>query len=335
MPFQDLFSLLQEKETQGCVQKIATGLGLPIRISLSYVPKGFRPGDTDRFRTTALARTDWTGHGIESITAQVAVPQHLPMLGTSGLHGYPIWVRVSEDCHEQPATFVAIMAHELSHVPLASLCHPKKDSELHTDLVPILLGFRNVVQGGRKVVESTTIGNETTTRTTTYGYLTDSHFDFACNHARNILKRHQRQKKRVTELVRQLHRKLHIATRDLARFRDYLRYLDAHPVKKMRQNDGLRVVQFHAWDYTRDWEINITRVRSSLGEAEAFVRPLSHYTRSAVEQIEEHTRNLEWASEQLDQLIKGITRDVRTLQRYVPLLYRMRNSLWPRRGGGT
>lgn len=328
MPFRDILLLLRKKDTQGCVQEVASRLGLPIRISLSYVPKDFKPGNTDRFQTGALARTDWTGRGIESITAQVAIPQHLPMFGTSGLQGYLIEVRVSENCHEHPETFVAIMAHELSHVLLASLYHPQKDNELHTDLVPIILGFRDVVQEGRKAVESTTIGDETTTYTTTYGYLTDSQFDFACNHIRNIRERHQRQKKRVTELGEQLHHKLRIATRGLARFRDYLRYLDAHPVKKMSQNDALRVVKFHGCDYTRDWEINITPARNSLGKAERFVRPLNHYTDSAVKQIEEHIKDLEWASEQIDQLIKGITRDVRTLQKYVPLLYRLRNSLW-------
>jgi hypothetical protein len=329
-PFSDLLALLRKKDTQGCVQEIATRLGLPIRISLSYVPKDFRPGNTDRFRTSALAQTDWTGRGIEGITAQVSIPQHLPMFGSSGLQGYPIPVRVSENCHEHPETFVSIMAHELSHVLLASLWHPEKDSELHTDLVPIILGFRDIVQRGRKTVQSTTSGDVTTTRTTTYGYLTDSQCDFACSHVMGILKSHKCKKNRLIELVEKLHRKLHMATRYLARFRDYLGYLDMHPVRKMRQDDARRVVQFHAWDYTRNWEIGITQVRTSVETAERFVRPLSHYTSSAVEQLEEHAKSLGLASEQIDQVTEGITGGVRTLRRYVPLLYRLRNRLWLR-----
>jgi hypothetical protein len=39
MPFQDLIALLRTRDTQACVQEIATRLGLPIRISLSYAPK--------------------------------------------------------------------------------------------------------------------------------------------------------------------------------------------------------------------------------------------------------------------------------------------------------
>ncbi len=150
MPFHDLVTLLRKKDTGGCVQEIATRLGLPVRISLSYVPKDFRPRTSNRFRTSALARTDWTGRGIEGITAQVSIPQHLPMFGSSGLHGFPIRVRVSENCHAYPDTFVAIMTHELSHVLLASLWSPHKDSELHTDLVPILLGFLTLFGEGER-----------------------------------------------------------------------------------------------------------------------------------------------------------------------------------------
>jgi hypothetical protein len=155
MPFHDLVVFLRKRETEECVQQIATRLGMPVRISLSYVPKGFRPGSNGGFRSSALARTDWTGRSVECITAQVLIPEHLPMYGSSSLQGYSIQVRVSEDCYGYPDTFIAIMAHELSHVLLSSLRSPYKDSELHTDLVPIILGFREVIRRGRKIIEST------------------------------------------------------------------------------------------------------------------------------------------------------------------------------------
>ena len=90
VPFHDLAVLLREKNTEGCVQEIATQLTLPIRINLSYVPEDFRPDNTDGFRSSSLSRTDWTGRGIESITAQVSIPQNLPMFGTSALQGLRI-----------------------------------------------------------------------------------------------------------------------------------------------------------------------------------------------------------------------------------------------------
>src|SRR6266702_4793978 len=113
-PTYNLFEFLQKRNTEGCVQEIASLLGLPIRISLSYVPKGYRPGNSDGFRSSAMTRTDSTGRGIGCITAQVSIPQHLPMFGTPSLQEFPIKVRVSESSHEYPDTFVAVMAHELS-----------------------------------------------------------------------------------------------------------------------------------------------------------------------------------------------------------------------------
>ena len=115
-----LLDLLRKQETQQCVQGIAAWLGLPIQIDLSYVSKDFKAGDKNRFHSSALSRTDWTGRGVEGITAQVAIPSRLPMFGSKEMEGYRISVRVSENCHERPETFIAVMAHELSHVPWQS-----------------------------------------------------------------------------------------------------------------------------------------------------------------------------------------------------------------------
>ena len=142
MPFHDLVTLLRKKDTEGCVQEIATGLGLPIRISCRMSRK-----TSGQVLATDSEPEHWHGQtGLATVLRaslpRCPIPQHLPMFGSSGLQGFPIRVRVSENCHAHPDTFVAIMAHELSHVLLASLWSPHKDSELHTDLVPIVLGFR-------------------------------------------------------------------------------------------------------------------------------------------------------------------------------------------------
>lgn len=322
-----LVALLGKGDTQGCVQEIAARLGLPIRIRLSYVPRNFGSGNTSAFRSNTLARTDWTGHPIEGITAQVSIPQDLPMFGTSGLQGYPIQVRVSENCHTHPYTFVAMMAHELSHVLLVSLYSPHKDSELHADLVPIILGFGGVVRKGRKHIESTTNGNTVTTRTTTYGYLTDSQFEFACNHVMGILQRHLGDKKRLMELVERVQTKSEKAVQSLATFRNYLRYLDNHPPKRMRKEHAERVVQLHGEDYAREWESRITAVRKSTEAAEAFARPLNHYTTNAIELLRTHIRLLELASDELDQVTAAITKDERIMRKYVGLIHRLRRAV--------
>lgn len=179
LPFASLVATLGTGNTQGCIQEIASCLGLPILVNVSYVSKDFKSGNSSGFRSSELSRTDWSGHGIDGITAQVSILASLPLYGSSSLSGYPIDVRVREGCSERAETFIAIMAHELSHVLLRSLRHPQSNSELHTDLVPILVGFGSCVASGRKKVRTETSGGTTTTRTTTYGYLTDSQFQFA------------------------------------------------------------------------------------------------------------------------------------------------------------
>lgn len=327
VPFQDLIALLRKKDVEGCVQEMAIRLGLPVRISLTYVQKDFRPGFTDGFHSSALARTDWTGRGIEGIIAQVSIPEYLPMFGTLGLQGYPIRVRVSENCHADPDTFVAIMAHELSHVLLASLWHPQKNNELYTDLVPILLGFHEVVRRGRSTYESTTSGNTTTTQTTTYGYLSDSQFDFACSYLTGILQHHQRDKKHLIEVVKKLKRKLKKAVCSLAAFRDYFNYCDRHLPDKMRKEHAERIVQLHVHDYSRQWESCISAAKTSQEVADYFVRHLNHYTRSAVEQLKTHTQIVELANVEISKVTEEITKDEKILRRYVGLIYRIRRTL--------
>jgi hypothetical protein len=265
IPCHDLVALLRKRETQDCVQRLATRFGMPITVDLSYVPKGFRSGQTDGFSSSALAQTDWTGRSVQGITAQVVIPEHLPVFGSSKLKGYPIRVRVSEGCHAYPDTFITIMAHELSHVLLASLCSPYKDSELHTDLVPIVLGFREVVRRGRRTADITTNGDTTTTRTTTYGYLTDAHFDFACDGVEGIIARHKQEKAARLARLGQVQNKLKRAQQGLAAYRDYFRHLDQHPPKKMRTEHAQRVVHLHAQDDSKEWEshlaVRLKRVR--------------------------------------------------------------------------
>ena len=325
--FDDFHALLRKKDTVGCVQGIASQLGLPIRINLSFVPKDFNPDYADGFRSSALARTDSSGRGIEGIVAQVSIPQHLPMFGSSGLQGFPIQVRVSEDCHAHPAAFLATMVHELSHVLLAALRSPHKDSEFHTDLVPILLGFRGFVRIGRKTIDRQTSGNTTTTRTTTYGYLTDAQFDFACNYVTGVLERHRRDRDLLLEMAEQVQRKLKKSSRSLATFRDYFRYLDIHPPERMRKKHAERVIQLHGRDYSLEWERGITAARKSMGIAEAFARPQDHHWPSDAEQIKTQMRVLEAASQELDNITQAIAKDEHILRKYVGFTYRLRRTL--------
>ena len=320
----DLVALLEKKDTQGCVQEIAARLRLPIRISLSYVPNNFRPGATRGFESTSMSRTDWSGHGVDGITALVCIPNSLPLFGSSALVGYPINVRVSENCSERSETFVAIMAHELSHVLLRSLCHPHRDSELHTDLVPILLGFRECVRVGRKNIRYTTEAGRTNIHTTTYGYLTDKQFEFACRKVNDTLQQHERDKKHLCGLARTTKRKLRMAKKTLALFRDCLQYLDSHLRTKMTARDAQTIVRFHTWGYTNDWESRILQAQGAVASTNTFLKTLIGYSSGGNREIKQRTLSLDQTSDQLDKLRQQIATDVKVLKRNVGLTFRLR-----------
>jgi len=165
IPSNAFASFLRREDTQGCVQLIATKLGLPVRISLSYVSEDSKTRGTERFRTTALVRTGSSGRGTEGVVAEVDIPQDLPMYGTQALKDYTVPVRISRNICKYPSTLVTLLAHELSHILLVSLFHPNKDSELHTDLVPIVSGFHGIVRRGRKRIRTTERNGVETTHT--------------------------------------------------------------------------------------------------------------------------------------------------------------------------
>ena len=190
---QKLISLIHSKKIKETIKTIASHLGLPVEINLSYVPKGYRPSSNDGFHSTHLVKTDWRGKGASSITAQVSIPSNLPIYGTREMVNFPISVRLSANCAENPATLITVMAHELSHILLYSLLHKEKENEFYTDLTAMMLGFANIMKMGRKIVKTSTstkfFSSTTTTHTetTTYGYLSDKNFNFALKKIESVL----------------------------------------------------------------------------------------------------------------------------------------------------
>lgn len=251
--------LLSAGKVKESIETMANCLGLPIRVSLQYVPAVYRPAGPggqnpdDGFHSSALSRTDSHGRGIEGITAQVSIPGRLPFYGTPELSGFGIAVRVSDNCQGHPETFMAIMAHELCHVLLHSLWHKGKNNEVYTDLAAMVLGFSGVMESGRKHVETTDYGAYSQTSTTTYGYLPDAQFRFALNRVAKIL---QDRRTRWDDLMRRTNRRLNAYGKQVELHRRMLhelsklrQYLDKRPTRKIRQEDVPKVMQVHSLNY--------------------------------------------------------------------------------------
>jgi uncharacterized protein (DUF697 family) len=329
---QKIISFIRQKKVKEGIKEIAKCLGLPIEINLSYVPKGYHPDNTNTFHSTHLVKTDWRGRGSEGITAQVSIPGYLPMYGTSGLNNFPISVRVSENCADNPATLIAVMAHELSHIVLHSLWHKEKDNEIYTDITAMMLGFSNIIKNGRKVIKTSSstdygfLSNTTTTRTetTTYGYLSDENFNFAFNKIKEILNKYKQGKNKLIGKIKELTRKLKKNRKAMIYFQKYLEYVDKNLNRKMSQEDGHKISNFHQAGYTDEFERAIRETESELKQFNNFVHNLNHYNENIFGTIKQYEEKIRTTATDLNSKHSKMKADVNILKKHVSFGYKLK-----------
>ena len=242
IPIESVLRLLRNNKTKECIEKIANHLGLPITVNLII---------SDSFESSSLVATDDTGRAAEGITAQVSIPSDLPFYSSSALQGFPIQVKVGGNCQRYPYAFVAIMAHELSHIALHSLWHREKNNEIYTDLAAMLLGFAVVMRMGRYAVETTQIGlGREQTTTTRFGYLADEQFEFAFSRVNAILKTSSTAfntvRTRITQTLISYKKQLDLYRKMFYEFNKLIEYVDKNPTKKIRKEDVPKVVEVHS-----------------------------------------------------------------------------------------
>ncbi len=193
--------------------------------------------------------------------------------------------------------------------------------------MPILLGFRVIVLRGRKVEVSSASATGRTTRTTTYGYLTDSQFEFAFNKVSSRLDRHQDEKEEALEKaveIRKLHQR---ASQDLKAFRDSLAYLDGRASHRLRAKDAKRIVTFHSLDYTREWELSLSHVGTVAVNEEVAIRQITHFTNHSLEALRRSSERLNAALLKIGTVSQSIKSDLKVLRQNVGVAKRLRDAL--------
>ena len=288
------------------IETMANYLGLPIVVNLQYVPATYQPGNIEggntsaRFESSSLVETDSAGRGIEGITAQVSIPSHLPFYGTPELQGFPIGVKVSDNCREHPETFMALMAHELSHVLLHSIWHKEKNNEIYTDLAAMILGFSEVVRIGRKVIETQYYSTFSETSTTTYGYLSDKQFYFALDRVKRVLRDKATSwndsKGRTVRELAACRKQLHQYRNMLCRLNKFIEHLDKNPDRKIRKEDVPKVIEFHGPNYFERLASILRKNEKRLNEVEFLYSDQFehsyHYTTRRLDSLQMFCENL-------------------------------------------
>jgi hypothetical protein len=326
---QKIIALIKSKKIKEAIKIIALYLGLPIEVNISYVPKGYQAGASDAYQSTQLVKTD-NKHGTSGITAQVTIPSYLPFYGTPAMVNLPINVKLSENCTENPSSFITVMAHELSHIVLHSSWHKEKNNEFYTDLTAIIFGFADIMKIGRKDINVTfktdysSNTTTTTTHTTTYGYLSDENFYFAFNKIIRILNEKKAEKVQLIKRLEQMKNKLDKIKKTSVHFTKYLEYVDKNLNKKVSQEDAFRISTFHQHSHTDNFQSAVKKEESDISSFFNFLENLKNYTELNMQVIKQHEVQLKSDGEKLDEQFLKLKKDTSILERYVGLFYKLK-----------
>jgi len=312
---------LNTKNVKLFIEDIANYLGLPITVNLSYVPANYQARNTgNRFDSSALAVTDDTSRGVQSITAQVSIPSYLPIYGTSALQGFPISVKISDNCLKHRETFMAIIAHELSHIVLHSLLHKEKDNEYYVDLTAMILGYSQIMLNGRKTVETRQKFMSTETRTITYGYLSDEQFYFAFNRIGEIRHMNINLKEKILKKLTAYRKQLCSYKKEFLKFDKFVEYLDKNQRKNIRGEDAAVIVSFHQVDYAEKFKAVIGSNERKLKEIKDYCVGLTLYNQTGPNSLRELNKKIDNLISDLKREFNLLNKDVNTLGKYVGFL---------------
>jgi len=319
----ELKALLFNGKTKECIKAIASYLGMPVEVNLSLVTPASaysnaenRPRES-RFESTYLARHDHNGRRIAGVFAEVSKLEHIPPFGSSALRGFPVSVKISENANAHPTTFISVMSHELSHVLLKCLRHPKNENEFYTDITAMLLGFSAVTKEGRKTTVVRNIGNMIENLTTTYGYLSDRQFDFVLARVNGILVEHARVKEGFSRCIAELKQCCAHSKETLLCFKKSLDSLNKSPGRAISEVDGHWIVTFHQLGYTDGLEATIREGEKVLAEATDFHGRLVHYTNHTIDLLQQYKAKTTASTADLSGKCRRLEIDLKVLERCV------------------
>ena len=245
-------------DIQQRVQFVAMCLGLPTRINISII----------------------TNNGINNnIGARVFIPENMPMYGSKELAGFPVNMEIKGNITYNKITFVAVVAHELAHILLASIKSDKKTDELYTDISSMMLGFIDVIDAGRKVVNYTTYeGNTKTDHTTTYGYLNDHQFYIVKKRINKGILNCKKYKQTTEKRLTVLKHRIKTLNKDLKFLNRIFNYLSKNITRiKIVGEDSNKMQYFYNNNYFDDFKKTLSTVEYDTYQVDIDLFNLNHY----------------------------------------------------------
>jgi hypothetical protein len=314
-----LNSLVKNGKIQEAIKEIAQYLSLPIEVNLTFLSEGShdKSKTTNHFNSTDLVITDTHGHGTSSITAQVHIPFNLPILGSQKMVNFPIAIEINDISTHYPLTFIAVIAHELSHVLLHSILHMEKNNEYFTDLTAMALGFAHVMLHGRKIEKRITHDNEVTITTTRYGYLSDDNFGYAYGKIDLKLMEYDSRKSEYFNETKYLLAEYPDLQKDISQFQEYLEKIDKQLDHEISPTDSHWLSIFHQPDYIQDYEFTVKKYKKALDNFHSYLQGINHYYENTFEEIEKQRKEIDLIDDELNKQFDRVRGAIDILKKYV------------------
>jgi len=331
--YRDFKKFASRKNISRFIEKIASYMGLPVKVNVSFVSEEYRPSsiNSTSFETKKLTDYDSTGQNISGITAQVIIPSYLPLYGSSSIKNFPIDIKVSENCLVNPKTLIAVLAHELAHIVLNSVRHNQKENEFYTDLTAMVLGFLNIHKDGRKNYKTSYENDFFTTTTinnvTTYGYLSDKQFDFAYKTINNLLKISRRLHKQLKSKFSRYKQLINSYKKEMCRFNRYLECLDDNRLIKFNSSDSKNIILFHQVGYTEKFRDVVTKNMERINDINLNIKKIDRMRHYFAKKTEQKIEAIEKYIQFLNNELEKIRQDTRILSKYINLYFKVKTSV--------
>lgn len=296
---EQLFSVIKQNSVEYAVKMIAEQLELPIKIKVVF---------NSDFETK-----DIVVQGLSEetyISAQVIIPKNLPLYGTKELAGFPITIKIDPGSYlSYPASFTAIISHELSHILLHSIHSSQCNNEIYTDLTAMMLGFADVYNKGRKIFIHNSIMS---TQIITYGYLNNKQFKFALKQIKGRLKKHKRQLHSLIKFIEYSEDIVFKHSANLKLFKKLLQYVYKQHDTKFNPTDAKRIVTLFSSGYID------TLSPDSLKTKIDYLK--KYYSKKNVNLVytERDLAEIRNLKKNIEKIYKTLHSDIKILKKYIP-----------------
>ena len=313
-------------DVEKCIKDIAGHLGLPIAVNITYVSEEYNSNSGSNFESRHVVKTNSAGRGTQGIIAQVAIPNSLPLYGSQALKDFTVNIKLGKNLSGK-SRFITVMAHELSHVVLYSLRHPKKENEFYTDITAMLLGFLEIMEQGRKDEETWTEKGRgfkrLHTKVTRFGYLSDQNFDFAAVKIKRLIGEKNLYKFRLNREFRELKTLYMSYLNAIEDVKSYLSELDRKPRHNFQKDDLQKIILMHQPDYFSKSESTRSFYAGKLERINSFLN--GQFLRESYEHIKETENELSSLMQRLQATSEKMNSDRSILRKYIGIWMRLKS----------